>query len=405
MTENFLQLSPRVLIVEDNAPQARAMEFLLKSVSAELAETFDALPFKIDKAMSVHGALNHLTQPAPAYDICLLDLSLPLRDGAGGEEPRAGYEILKHIVATDAIKRVIIVSVFSEYKYVIEALRSGAFDFISKPYEEDTLRAQVINSFRRLLEDESRRVFDQRVRSLVPHAERGLARNFTAGLSPFFTVIKAATDDIKSRLSKRYGVDYEQDRQHDMVAPLHEIEAAAGNARDHLALFQSSLSEGEKEGQSVELRGLLSQISQRLLPCLAVKQARLSIAPIEGASQLDGFHATMFQDDISVVIGEMISGGLSQLAEYGTRHKIQISVERHGKRDLIRFEDDMKPISKEDAEAINKGYRILSDPEFKRVWGLSIAQHVAMSSGGYLEIVPGEWGNVITYNISLRHHG
>lgn len=395
-----LPITPRVLIVEDSAEQARAMELSLLSASKESSDLFQVQPFRIDKAASEHGALKYLIKPYPSYDICLLDLSLPKNDGDGKEEPRAGYNILEHIVKTGAVKKVIIVSVFSEYKYVIEAFRSGAFDFISKPYEPDALPVQVYNCLQRSLNEESNSILNKRIRELVPYAEKGFARNFSATLSPLFTSVGRVAKGIKSYAHEHYGLDSQIDWENDLIVQLRSLEESTGEARQNLERLQSLLPEDDEKPQPVDIDELLIRINRELLPCLSVKKTRLSLQ-LPQAEQLS---VLTFQDDVRAVLTEIMAGGLSELTDYGDPHNIQVKLERKGKEGIVRFEDDLKPISRENAGAINNGYRIISDPQFKRVWGLSVAQHVAMSSGGYLKVEPKERGNVITFNVSLKNH-
>src|SRR5262245_38612585 len=121
--KTHLQITPRILIVEDNLAQSRAMELSLSSASRDLAGFFGILPFQIEKAISVNGAKKCLDEASNIdhpYDICMLDLSLPRNDKGSMEDPRGGYEVIEHIAKTQAAKRVIVVSVFSEYQYVIE---------------------------------------------------------------------------------------------------------------------------------------------------------------------------------------------------------------------------------------------------------------------------------------------
>ena len=64
------------------------------------------------------------------YDILLLDLNM---------KEVQGEEVLKFVKDYNASLQVIILSAQSEMRKAIECIKSGAYDFITKPYEFDDL--------------------------------------------------------------------------------------------------------------------------------------------------------------------------------------------------------------------------------------------------------------------------
>lgn len=394
-----LQTTPRILIVEDNPAQARAMELSLMSASRDLSSLVGILPFDINKAASVNGGRKYLDDAERPYDICLLDLSLPENDKESRENPRGGYDIIGHIGKTGAAKRVIIVSVFNEYKYVIEAFRGGAFDFITKPYEEDALRAQVVNCLRNLLAKESASIFEQRVKGLIPHAEKGLAHYFTQTFSTLLNSTLRATAEIERYAHEHYGLDLERNEQDGLMRQLRQHRESTTKAREDWLKRQENLFSDDEMAQKESVEVLLNQTNETLLPCLTVKRMQLFL----DLPQLAQSTVLTFQQDVQAVLKEIILGGLSELPDYGDPHRMEVTMIPNDRRAIIRFEDDLEPIPKEIAEKINEGYSIVSDPQFGRRWGLSIAQHIALRGGGDLLIEPQLRGNIITYRIPLCH--
>lgn len=61
-------------------------------------------------------------------DLVTMDITMPEMDG---------IEALKHIRAVDASARVIVCSAMGQQSMVIEAIQSGAKDFIVKPFQAD----------------------------------------------------------------------------------------------------------------------------------------------------------------------------------------------------------------------------------------------------------------------------
>jgi len=402
------QIEPRILIVEDDPDQSRAIELLLSS-EVEIFNHLGTSQFKIDKAASVSEAMAYLNEAEASqmpYHLCSLDLSLPQKAGEGKENPRAGYTILEHVMKTHTAKRVIVVSVFSQYKYVINAFRGGAVDFIEKPYDEDILVAQVLNCLKRLLAEESGSILDERIKSLIPHAEKGLAHRFTATFSTLINSVTRAASEIERYARERYGLDLERDAQDALMRQLRAHGESVAKAGREWARLQAQPSDNDERPQVEQIEDLLARISQDLLPCLTAKKTRLFL----DLPQPGELPVLTFQQDVQIVLKEIIIGGLSEFLDYGDPHNIKVSVKRDDTQAVVRFEDDLERIPPDDAEKINEGYSIVPDPELGRKWGLSVAQHIALRGGGELIVnkelmeKPTPRGNIIAYRIPLARH-
>ncbi|MFN2168906.1 MAG: response regulator, partial [Anaerolineae bacterium] len=71
---------------------------------------------------------------AGAYDLFLLDVMLP--DGSG-------LDLLEPILARDPLAICIIITGFGSIEVAVEAIRRGAYDFLSKPFTSDELIVAV----------------------------------------------------------------------------------------------------------------------------------------------------------------------------------------------------------------------------------------------------------------------
>jgi DNA-binding NtrC family response regulator len=148
---------PCVLLVDDDAPFRQVL-------GGELSR----LGFDVTAADSGEEALRRLTQLEP--QVVLLDLRLP---GMGG------LEVLKAIREKSPATDVIMLTGHGSFDSAIEAVRIGAFDFVSKPCPLDDLEVRI----RRALER-------QALRSRANLLERGLTppdlRGELVGASPGF---------------------------------------------------------------------------------------------------------------------------------------------------------------------------------------------------------------------------
>src|SRR5437773_156192 len=106
-----------LLLVEDETP-------LRQAVAEQLADR----GYRVEQADSGEAAIAKLADFA--YDIIVTDLRLPGVDGSAVVE--AAVERYPHIIA-------IVVTGFGTVKDAVEAIKRGAWDFVSKPFQIDEL--------------------------------------------------------------------------------------------------------------------------------------------------------------------------------------------------------------------------------------------------------------------------
>jgi len=115
-----------VLIVEDSDSQAVAFRAYLERDGAT-----------VDRVSSGEEALKYLARKLP--QALLLDLELP---GING------MDVLNHVVREGLPIPVIVVTDDSSTDVAVQAMKSGAFDFLTKPFGADRLRVTLQNAIR-----------------------------------------------------------------------------------------------------------------------------------------------------------------------------------------------------------------------------------------------------------------
>jgi CheY-like chemotaxis protein len=395
-------VKPRLLVVEDVKVQLEGIERDLSQIEVDKRKRYAIEGFIVDTADSANTAtslLNEAVKCRIPYDIMLLDLSLPREDDGRADDPGLGLEILDLARRTGAVKSIIVVSAFSEYKNVASAFRAGAIDFIAKVYTREDLQNRVLECWGGVLLKETIQILEERFRTLFPHAERGLAHRFSGCFSKFVQSLVAEVEKLESDLGGRLGLDMEKDAQDPLVRRLTSIESSVTDARREWAGLQEKPKGEDEAPQAVVVENLLDKIVEGLLPYLTLKRVEI-VKPQQGTTRV-----LTFQQDVRTVLTEIIVGGLGEHMDHSEPSgKFAISVESKGRYAEVRFVDDLAPVLGDIAEAINRGNAINPDTKFGRAWGLSVVQDAALRGGGRLEVKPKADGNVITYLIPLAQH-
>ncbi|HEU4698892.1 MAG TPA: sigma-54 dependent transcriptional regulator [Gemmatimonadales bacterium] len=125
----------RLLLVDDDEPACRL-----------LAEVLERESYAVARALSVPEALAKLEHEGP-FDAVLTDLRMP---GA------SGLDLLRAVRERDPGALVLVLTAFGDAITAGEAIRAGAYDFISKPYDLAALRLTIARALER------RRLADRR---------------------------------------------------------------------------------------------------------------------------------------------------------------------------------------------------------------------------------------------------
>jgi two-component system response regulator AtoC len=126
--------TPLILIADDDATMRSYLSRFLSS-SGYQTESVD----------SGETALSRLRQ-TPAPDLVLLDMLMPGTDG---------IDVLTHLKKVNPAIPVVVLSGVGHVRTVVEAIKLGAADYLSKPFEDEELELTIRNILERLrLRDE-----------------------------------------------------------------------------------------------------------------------------------------------------------------------------------------------------------------------------------------------------------
>lgn len=117
----------RILLVEDEANLRRTLGDLLKSDGYSVETSGDGLEAQ-ELAMS------------RAFDLIILDVMLP---------SRSGFDVCTHLRKNDIKTPILMLTARSELNNKVHGLKSGADDYLTKPFETPELQARIEALLRR----------------------------------------------------------------------------------------------------------------------------------------------------------------------------------------------------------------------------------------------------------------
>ena len=116
----------RILLADDQADVLEALRFLLKGEG-----------YLVETVKTPQGALKALE--ARDFDLLIMDLNYT-RDTTSGQE---GLDLLQRIRNLDSTLPVVVITAWGTVDLAVEAMRRGARDFITKPWDNARLLATV----------------------------------------------------------------------------------------------------------------------------------------------------------------------------------------------------------------------------------------------------------------------
>ncbi len=156
----------KILMVEDERMTRIALTGTLRKEGHEVMPCPDG-----------HTALTALD--GNSFDVVLTDLNLPGPDG---------IEILRHAVHKNPATKVIIMTAYASTETAVEALRIGAYDYLTKPFQPDEVLARIGHIENLLTVQEENRTLK---RTLADISERPIV-----GESPVMTRLKETISTI-----------------------------------------------------------------------------------------------------------------------------------------------------------------------------------------------------------------
>ena len=118
-------MAEKVLLIDDDVSLRRVVEFTLEEAG-----------YQVVTATNGEDGLRLFRQTRPA--LVITDVQMP---------GISGYQVLEEVIQLDPQVLVVIVTAFSTVEQAVGAMKSGAFDYLTKPFSRDQLRLTVSKAF------------------------------------------------------------------------------------------------------------------------------------------------------------------------------------------------------------------------------------------------------------------
>lgn len=171
-------LKEKILVVEDD-----------QTVRDFLIEFFSLHGYETKGVTSVKEASDIISQEY--FPVVLTDLVLP---------DAKGIEVLNLIKGKGINSAVLIVTAYRSIDSVIQALRLGAYDYITKPFEPQILLHRVMRAFEKIRMEAITRSLSSRIVYATEEERQRISRDIHDGIGQSLAITKLTLRAIKNKI-------------------------------------------------------------------------------------------------------------------------------------------------------------------------------------------------------------
>lgn len=286
-----------------------------KGIRDGCSRVLEPAGFRVDRAATLQEGRQMVEQEL--YDLVLLDVMMP--DGRG-------IDLLEAIHARDADAVCVIITGYATVELAVEAIKLGAYDFISKPFTADQLLMTVNQGLeKRRLSQETRRLREVEKRAAELARLKEEMERLDQQKSAFMTMVAhelraplgGAQSLLRTLLRGLAGELNGQQRQ--MLQRIEaRLDALLELVNDLLALAASKTFEADQPLQSLALMPLVQEVIQHYQVEAHSKQVRLDLESSQDSLQVMGT-----PDGLQRIFSNLVGNAIKYTPEGG---KVQVAL-------------------------------------------------------------------------------
>ena len=368
-----------VLVVDDEVNMLTGMQRVISRYTMKINEIDSPITFTVKTVETAEAALDIMQRYEP--DILLLDQNLP---------GMSGLELLSQITESDYSFLTIMVTAYATLETAISSIKSGAFDFLPKPFTPKELRSAVSKAAQKLimerrvkqLQDEKKKVRFQFI-SVLGHE-----------LKAPLNAIEGYLYMVKDRVAGEEIVSYDKmiDRCQNRIGDMKKLVA------DLLEMTKIESGERKREFENLDVCDIAQESIETMLPDAQKRNIVINThytAPIMMNAD---------SEEIQMILNNLISNAVKYNKENGT---VDISISESEGKISIEVIDSGIGLSEDEAAKLFKDFARIKKTETRNIagsgLGLSTIRKIAQLYDGdiTLKSKPGEGS---TFRAELMSH-
>lgn len=361
--------TPTILVIDDD----RAMR-------ESCRRTFRTTEFRVSTAEDGATGLERVRDLKP--DIALVDLRMPDLDG---------IDVVEEIKKIDPTIVSIVITGYPSTEAAVEALRTGAYDFIPKPFTPQDLRSVAqrgLETRRKALEAAAILRQKQEMKDLLISLVSHQLRSPLTAVQGYFELILGdfVTDpDEQKRMIKR---------AHRRIAGLIEM------INDWLKMARIDSAEIQKGFESVNLATILVESVDFLQPLAKTRDLSLSLELSSDVLLVRGD-----KEILREVFSNLIDNGIKYTKQGG---EVAVKTRENGECLFVDVADNGIGMSKADIPFVFERFFRVKSEETREIagtgLGLAIARKIVEAHSGSITVTsePGE-GSIFTVKLPRLH--
>ncbi|RKY47796.1 MAG: hypothetical protein DRP91_07010 [Candidatus Neomarinimicrobiota bacterium] len=352
----------KVLVIDDEKHMCSAISKALAQYNPEVKDTDEKISFSIDTAYTAKEAFRKIEKMDP--DIILLDYKLP---------DMSGLDILQKVKFDESECLVIMITAYASLETAVSAIKSGAFDFIAKPFSPEDLRKTVFKAVQQLilarqvrkLTEEKRKVRFQFI-SVLGHELKAPLNAIEGYLS--LIKEKALGDDVSNYMEMIERCLIRIDGMRKLIVDLLDL---------------TRIESGEKKRELGNFN--IVDIAEESVENIKMEAEKRGIEIILQAEK--EIYANCDRGEILVIFNNLISNAVKYNKDNG---KVWVRIKRDDGKVNIEVEDTGIGMTKEDQKKLFKEFTRIRNEKTKHILGsglgLAIVKKIADLYNGSVSV-------------------